>query len=575
MSGDFSFPECSNETQDLKVLLIPGNQIAHSDFVIDDTNFTGFASPYALIDLSDHEAYDSYCIDRAYNGRSFMGTVAMVCETRLEIACKTRACISHCCPKGNVINGRNYCDWPMSPDFYPEPVKLVTDNLEASVLPSQSLKFLYDHPPTRCEVQHKYEEYYLLESGKALVGGIEHSLDDYCVEIHEDEMKSGENNTNISYTYMYKIMVCKPEDPFSQGHLWWVRLVDWTIVPILFVISLCFLGLLFIYMYIKSRQKLFGVMTLCLIAMLSLFYVVVIVLKLDIDMAKNHYGLCITAAFMFQFFYLSAIFWLNAISFDMWRTFRKIRGHSGDHNAPTGWRHKRFKWYALYSWGCPAIIVAVTALMEFLPKEMTEGAILPQIGLPTRALPTRCLLEPKLAMIVYLNIVVAPLVCLNILMFASLAWNLCCGIWADKSGDPALRKQQKTRYVTVVKMFFAMGITWLTEVIAHALDWSYGPKNVRPVVTTFKIINSLQGLILFCVIVFDAATIKAIKHKLQGTVPTRSSLSTTGSRVSKRRATSMSRISSMFKSVGSRKKGGKNGGEQEAMELKEEAVVIE
>ena len=50
----------------------------------------------------------------------------------------------------------------------------------------------------------------------------------------------------------------------------------------------------------------------------------------------------------------------------MWLTFRQMRvsqrrATSGPGVKPDlGWRQKRFKWYALYSWGCPFLISMVT-----------------------------------------------------------------------------------------------------------------------------------------------------------------------------------------------------------------------
>ena len=102
----------------------------------------------------------------------------------------------------------------------------------------------------------------------------------------------------------------------------------------------------------------------------------------------------------------------------------------------------------------------------------------------------------------------------NILFFLSSMWNLMCGVWADKSGDPMIRAQHKSLYKTVIKMFFAMGITWLAEAVSHGLEWAYKPADVKYIVLCFKIINSLQGLILFCVIVIDNKMIDLIKEKV-------------------------------------------------------------
>ena len=52
------------------------------------------------------------------------------------------------------------------------------------------------------------------------------------------------------------------------------------------------------------------------------------------------------------------------------------------------------------------------------------------------------------------------------------------------------------RYVTVMKMFFAMGMTWLAEVVAFAIDWGHAGNAAfgsgNDIVNFCKIIISLQ-----------------------------------------------------------------------------------
>ena len=186
-----------------------------------------------------------------------------------------------------------------------------------------------------------------------------------------------------------------------------------------------------------------------------------------------------------------------------------------DPSQPQGWRHKRFKFYALYSWGGPFLISLVTILMQALPEHVTEGSVTPKVG------DTRCFLGDRWAMIFYLNIIILPVGLINILFFISSMYNLLCGLWSNRSGDPVMKAQQKSMYKTVIKMFFAMGITWFAEAISHVLEWAYKPQDVKYIVLFFKIINSLQGLILFCVIVFDSAMIDKIKHVVCGIEPPR------------------------------------------------------
>ena len=93
-----------------------------------------------------------------------------------------------------------------------------------------------------------------------------------------------------------------------------------------------------------------------------------------------------------------------------------------------GWQHPRFKYYALWSWGGPAIITGITALMQYLPPHLTEGYQLPEIGRCT------CVFGQEGA-VYYMHIVIAPMLVSNLLLFAFSSWSLCCGVWAaDKNG---------------------------------------------------------------------------------------------------------------------------------------------
>ena len=69
--------------------------------------------------------------------------------------------------------------------------------------------------------------------------------------------------------------------------------------------------------------------------------------------------------------------WLNAMSFELWSKFRKLRtfasglGQSSRNND--GLRNPQFKWYALYAWFFPAVISFITIIIQNLPEEYTKG----------------------------------------------------------------------------------------------------------------------------------------------------------------------------------------------------------
>ena len=98
------------------------------------------------------------------------------------------------------------------------------------------------------------------------------------------------------------------------------------------------------------------------------------------------------------------------------------------HVTGSGWQHPRFKYYALWSWGGPTIITGVTILMQYLPKHLTEGYQLPEIGKCT------CVFGQEGAFY-YLHIVIAPMLLSNLFLFGFSSWSLCCGVWApDRKG---------------------------------------------------------------------------------------------------------------------------------------------
>ena len=101
------------------------------------------------------------------------------------------------------------------------------------------------------------------------------------------------------------------------------------VMPIMYGVSLVFLILAFINVYIKSRDRLFGMMTLCLLAMLAGFYVCILTPHIAGAAHINESPiLCQIEGFCIQFFYISAMFWLNSMCLDIWRTFRTIKNRA-------------------------------------------------------------------------------------------------------------------------------------------------------------------------------------------------------------------------------------------------------
>lgn len=129
----------------------------------------------------------------------------------------------------------------------------------------------------------------------------------------------------------------------------------------------------------------------------------------------------------------------------------------------------------------------VTIVMQYLPEDSTSAVVTPEIG------KIKCFLGDGAPMFYYFHIVTGPCLLFNLLGFVCTSYNLCCGIWSARPGDSVALAQHRFRMLTLVKMFFAMGISWLAEFISWLLVFYFGRKGwVIKWSFGFDIINASQ-----------------------------------------------------------------------------------
>lgn len=471
-----------------------------------------------LFDNKEKTDHDIFCVDRGVqfyrdNQPEFKGTIALACRVRDEVFCSQHNCIRSCCDFTLVhdptIEGIDKC----RPSKNPDPGSVIWsmpyhDLHTDKVLDDVGLtRDFYGYPCSQTLEYHNPDDYKLYKGGIMKVVGELHNYTNYCVTLVED----ASNATGEGFVYSMEVSICAEDDPYSKGYNAFVRLVDFKILPILMGVSLVFLALLFEYIRRNHQHKLFGAMMLCVVSMLFLFYLVNMAVKLAGDDHIEKYPIaCELEGLLIQFSYLSAVFWLNAMSINIWNDFRRmtpINTNRGQGSPRSGIFHPRFKWYALYAWGLPFIILAVTILMQHLPSDTTKQAYVPGIGR------LYCFLNEKYATLFYFHIISAPILLANVVLFLCFIYNFFFGVWAmtvTNVTDQTLREQNRTKLHTAVKMFFVMGLTWTAEVLDWALGWAYGSHRVYHVTVVFNAINALQGLTMFCVIYFDSTRLKRI-----------------------------------------------------------------
>ena len=140
---------------------------------------------------------------------------------------------------------------------------------------------------------------------------------------------------------------------------------------------------------------------------------------------------------------------------EVWKTFRKIR-RVDDKCLKYGFQDAKYKRYALYSWGCPFMVTVVTLTMQHLPDELVpQWVTTPDIGTE------KCFLRSTgqgldLPQLWYFHIINGPLLLMNMVFFLLFLYNMCCGVWSQKAGQPGNARTQR-KLKAVCKVFFVMG----------------------------------------------------------------------------------------------------------------------
>ena len=144
----------------------------------------------------------------------------------------------------------------------------------------------------------------------------------------------------------------------------------------------------------------------------------------------NFPNFCFITGTIIYFSYLSVMFWLNALCFDVWSTFpsvtatNKLRVNIGRYE---GFKDNKFKKYALYGWGIPSLITMVSLTIQFLPEEYTNHIVVPGFA------KTRCFLHSRLSVLLYQFIPTGVALILNVTLYILFVRNLLCGDWASQN----------------------------------------------------------------------------------------------------------------------------------------------
>ncbi|KAK6625721.1 hypothetical protein RUM43_006020 [Polyplax serrata] len=178
--------------------------------------------------------------------------------------------------------------------------------------------------------------------------------------------------------------------------------------------------------------------------------------------------------------------------------FGKFTGHVKEKEC------KKFILYSCYAWGCPTVILIVTLIIDHTPN-LPDYIIKPNIGTK------KCYFETKMATLAYFYAPMAAIVVCDIVLFVLTAIKICKVRRETKvlTQNESRRNDEasKQRYNLYLKLFLVMGINWVMEIISWIFE---GPKGLWYITDSM---NSLQGLFIFLIFVWNRKIKKVIQTK--------------------------------------------------------------
>ena len=356
VASSFALPTCEGE--DKLIVLKPFNG-RNSDY-----NVYYQGKEYGLIrnceprDPIPPNQY-KYCFDRGFNQDEHESTVAVICG-------QPKTCIRTCCQPGQYLSRNGSCiDHTTEPD-QPWTIEFTDD-------PNATYHIFNTNLPCNggsLENETK-REWHFESNGDLTIDLATYSYDQYCLSHAQDQ----------SGNFTKEIFVCEVENQACHGEFQsWKCAVDLTLIPILMGFSLFFLILLQWIIWTEKKQNLYECMQLCNIFMLTLVYLTLIIIK-QVKSTDLPSALCEILGLVFQFSYMSSLFWLSAMSYFVFNAFKGMTSNPKNlQKKKYGFNHPKFKFFALYAFGCPALVIVVTIILQHLPEDYQEGYIAPRIN---------------------------------------------------------------------------------------------------------------------------------------------------------------------------------------------------
>ncbi|XP_034480581.1 probable G-protein coupled receptor Mth-like 10 isoform X1 [Drosophila innubila] len=452
------FPSFPNGSYSYEGVMIPSHYVGTFDYIYTD-----------LVDRVDVAPHTRACI------------------------CKLKPCINICCPWGQIFNTTE-CQKDTSTDHvWPEPVINIT--LKDGSIQNVNMyeKFVVQSFRPCSEMfslipqLNYYDTYKIFENGTLLREDDEQymSKNEYCMV-----------PTFVNRTDLYYIINPANCDMLNENTT--VKIING--FAMLFSIPFMLLTIA-VYLLIPELRNQHGKSLVCYLLGLTFGYIllccVLLVQNLDPEGPS-----CKIFGYTAYFFFMSAFFWLNVISFDLWHNFRGTRGINRFQEK------KRFLLYSLYSWGSALIFLIFT----FLVQEYSDWPVSLKPGIGGGLF---CWLDMTnwSAMLYFFGPILIIIVA-NTVMFVMTAFKIhgvqreMARIIAREDSTKNLRTEKDNnplRFGLFLRLFLIMGVTWSSEIISYFVG---SDKKWSKIFYVSDLCNAMQGFLIFMLFVLK----KKVKH---------------------------------------------------------------
>ncbi|XP_074038800.1 G-protein coupled receptor Mth2 isoform X4 [Leptinotarsa decemlineata] len=401
-------------------------------------------------------------------------------DTTLGCVCNILPCIRKCCPENESFDGTQCVESEKTFNI------TIYDGTTVSGRVKQGDFYLIRGDECSSEKHYRIGIYpnesavLVQTNGSLLVQTFEvfYSPEDYCVEVVGTE--------TIAF-------VC--EVPESE--------VEARVLAYGMIISMPFLLATFLVYALLPEPNLHRRALMSYVATLLMGYILLVSVQLSSEGISD--VSCNLLGYLIIFFFTVSFFWMNVMCIDMWLAFRGMRSF-GDRK---GAERKRFIIYCCYAWGMPLVDILIIFLLNTYGDQ--TSSYYPAIGIQ------RCFVGEGLPNFLYFYLLAMLILIINIVLFILTGFKIHkvqreTSVLKHSDSKRHAYEDDKQQYKLYVKLLFAMGVNWITEIISWAIGyfWQETPKAVF-YFTDF--INATYGVFIFFIFVFKRKIWTSLKKR--------------------------------------------------------------